>query len=452
MKITVNSDNIIRKWPRVEAYQNSTLRYTSPKDFPAYCATKLGAPKVIRTWVTLDEVWDYRTDTYNWDYDIGVNNYVDDKNHYTYDWGITVPLGQKFIEYLHSYCAAADEVLFNIRRYEREVTDGIVSLEKYEEVVEKVIEYYKQVEPKIGYIECSNEVELGSFGGLTMAEYYPLYQATYRAVRRLNAKYNYDIPLKVGGFAMSGCMGRWNIWHQFLKLMAADDSPEKMIDFYSMHDYNPNIWRIMDFTIRHEEAVRQLGLPEVPLFFNEYGNCGCTGVLTDSLKNASGNIAGMILSSHLPNTHVFPWCTFHNPKLQMSYTQFLDLGDGKYAPTPNGNAMIALHMLAENEVEIWENTEYKAVACADDEKITLLVTNPTDNPMEVDAEIRPLSGYKAKVTQYLCDSTHNNRVTGEPAEDFLPTSESWMKVDGRGSLNVKLTLEPRAFVFVKVEK
>ena len=55
------------------------------------------------------------------------------------------------------------------------------------------------------------------------AEYYPLYQATYRAVRRLNAKYNYDIPLKVGGFAMSGCMGRWNIWHQFLKLMAADE-------------------------------------------------------------------------------------------------------------------------------------------------------------------------------------------------------------------------------------
>ena len=74
MKITVNSDNIIRKWPRVEAYQNSTLRYTPPKDFPAYCATKLGAPKVIRTWVTLDEVWDYRTDTYNWDYDIGVDN------------------------------------------------------------------------------------------------------------------------------------------------------------------------------------------------------------------------------------------------------------------------------------------------------------------------------------------------------------------------------------------
>jgi hypothetical protein len=343
-------------------------------------------------------------------------------------------------------------VLFNIRRYEREVSDGIISLGKYEEVIEKTIEYYKNIEPKICYIECSNEVELRGFGGLTMEKYYPLYQATYRAVRRLNEKYNYAVPLKVGGFAMSGCVDRWNIWHQFLNLLAGDNSPEKKIDFYSMHDYNPSIWRIMDFTIRHEEAVRQLGLPKVPLFFDEYGNCGCTGVLTDSLKNASGNLAGLILSSHLENTFVFPWCTFHNPKLQMSYTQFLDLGNGRYAPTPNGNAMIALHMLAENEVEIWENTDYKAVACADDEKITLIVTNPSDTLMNVEAAIRPLNGYKTKVKQYLCDSTNNNCLTGDQVEDFAPTWEGYMSIDGSGTLNFKLELEPRAFIFIEIKK
>ena len=453
MKLTVNSNNILRKWPRMEAYQNSTLRYTPPKDFPAFCATKIGAPKIIRTWVTLDEVWDYRTDTYNWDYDIGVNNYVEDKNHYMYDWHITVPLGQKFIEYLHSYCEPAEEVMFNIRRFEREVADGLMTIEKYEEVVYNVIEYYKNIEPKICYIECSNEVELTSFGGITIDEYYPLYQATYRACRRLNAKYNYDIPLKVGGFGMSGGVARLNnIWYQFLQKLASDTDPDKMIDFYSMHSYAPTYWRVFEFAVKHKNIVKRLGLPDVPLFVDEFGTNRTTGVLEDSLKNASGNLAGMILASQLENTYIFPWCTFHNPKLQMSFTQFLDLGDGKYASTPNGNAMMALHWLAENEVEIWEYAESKAVACADDEKVTMIVTNPTDEPLEVDITINGLTGYKAKVTRYLCDANINNCVTGEPCEEYAPTFESWMRVDGSGALNMKFTIGARAFIFIRVDR
>lgn len=451
MKITVNSKNIIREWPRVEQYQNSTLRYTPPKDFPAYLASKIGRPKIIRTWVTLDEVWDYRTDAYNWNYPIGVNNYVGDKTHFGYDWGSTVPLGTDFIDYLVSYSEQADEVLFNLRRYEREVTDGIVPIEKYEEVVGRVVEHYKELCPSMKYIECCNEVELNSFGGLTMEQYYPLYRATCRAVKKLNDKHNYALPLTVGGYAMSGCIGRWNIWYQFLKLLAADDSPERMIGFYSMHDYNPNIWRLLDFTNRHEEACRRLGLPDAPLFINEYGVCGCTGVPTDSLKNGSGVIAGMILSSHFKNAHVFPWCTFHNPKTQLSYTEFVDLGEGRYAPTPNGNAIIALHMLAENEVEIWENTEYKAVATAGDGRVVVLVTNPSDSPMELEAEINDLDGYSAKVRHYLCDSQKNNRVTGEETDDFRPTFEGYVPVSASGTLKYKAELEPRAFMLTVIE-
>ncbi len=451
MKLTVNSANILRKWPRVEEYQNSTLRYTPPKSFPAYCASKIGRAKVIRTWVTLDEVWDYRTDEYHWNYPIGVNNYVGDKKHFNYDWSITVPLGTDFIDYLTAYCAEADEAIFNIRRYEREVTDGLIPLSKYEEVVEKVVGYYKELCPNIRYIECCNEVELNSFGGLTMPEYYELYKATCRAVRRLNASHRYELPLGVGGFAMSGCMSRWNIWQQFLRLLAADKSPDRMIDFYSAHDYNPNFWRIMDFAARHEELVKQLGLPDAPVFFNEYGIVGCTGKPEDSLKNASGVLNGMIMSSHLGNLHVFPWCTFHNPGYQISYTQFLDLGNDTFAPTPNGNAFIALHMLEENEVEIWENVEYKAVATAGNGKVAVLVTNPTDVPMDVDVDVNDLKGYVAHVKHYVCDSQKNNRVTGEPAVDFAPTFDGWLGLNTTGVLKYKLTLEPRAFVLTVIE-
>ena len=65
MNVTVETERVVRPWPRIERYQNSTLRYTPPADFPAFWASVNGRPRIIRTWITLDEVWDYRTD--EWD-------------------------------------------------------------------------------------------------------------------------------------------------------------------------------------------------------------------------------------------------------------------------------------------------------------------------------------------------------------------------------------------------
>ncbi len=448
MKITVDSGKVIRKWPRVEAYQNSTLRYSPPPDFPAYAASKIGKPKIMRCWVTLDEIWDYRTGEYEWDYAIGVNRYAEDKQHYRYDWCSTVPNGTHFQDYLTSHAAEAEEVLLNIRRYEREVSDGIITYEKYGEVVEAVVAHCKKLCPNIVYIECGNEVELGSFGAMTTEEYVKIYKITAAVVKKLNEQNQYSLPLKIGGYAMSGCMSRWNEWQDFLLAIAADPVP---IDFYSMHDYNPNIYRLLDFTNRHRETVERLGLPDVPLFINEYGVCGCTSVPTDSLKNASGVIAGMILGSHLKEAHPFPWCTFHNPKLQLSYTEFVRLDDGTYAPTPNGNAIIALHMLEENEIAIVQNTEYKAVATKGNGRIVLLFTNPSDEPLDLDITVIGEFSYKVKLTQYLCDSTHNNRVTGELVTDFVPTSCGYVSTTDRNHFGMKMTLEPRAFELLIIE-
>jgi len=255
-----------------------------------------------------------------------------------------------------------------------------------------------------------------------------LYKCAYRAVRKLNAKNNYSIPLEVGGFAMSGCISRWSMWQEFLELLAADNSPEKKVDFFSMHDYSPNMYRIMDFYIRHKNMVKKLNLPNVPLFINEYGTTHATEVLTENLQNASGIISGMIMGSHLENAFTFPWCTFHDPERQISLTQFVRLEGNKYAPTPNGNAITALHMMLENEVEIIEHTEYKAVATSGDGKIALLVTNPGETEIELEAELTGMSGYTVKMTQYLVDDTHNNRITGEPVTEFKPTKISRVPV------------------------
>lgn len=457
MKITVNAAKRLRRWPRVEEYQNSTLRYAPPPSFAEYCASVIGRPRIMRCWITLDEVWDYRTDEYFWDFRIGESRYEGDPNHYPYDGGVIVPSDTRYIDYLTTHAAQADELIFNIRRYEREVTDGVITLEKYEEVVERVLEYYKNICPKLVYVECCNEVELGSFGGLTMPEYYELYKRTYRAVGRLNAKYGYEKPMKVGGFAMSGCVSRWAMWEDFLRLMAADDSPDKLIDFYSMHDYSRDIFRLSDFYVRHNELVHRLGLPDVPLFINEYGTTGTTGVLTDSLKNASGIIAGLILSSRFENAHVFPWCTFHNPALQISFTQFLRLTDmngvptDAYAPTPCGNAVTALHMLKEDELEILEYTGYKAVATADpDGSVALLVTNMGEETAEYELTVNNLKGYSCEVEEYLVDSVNNNCVTGPAADSFAPTGCSRQKLT-RGALTLKFALEPHAFKLLKIK-
>ena len=226
MDFTVFRSQIVRTWPRIEKYQNSTLRYTPPKDFPEYWVKQNGRPKIIRVWVTLDEIWNCTDDTYDWNYQIGVDK-LGDKRYYPYDWPITRPSETHFEEYLTTYCAMAEEALLNVRRFEREISDGILSYDKYEEVVEKVIEHCCDLCPNIRYIEASNECEITNFGTLTVEEYMPLFCVVRRVVKRLNERRGWN--LLVGGPAMTGSYtlkGRWHAW-----MKALSELPDTSIDF-----------------------------------------------------------------------------------------------------------------------------------------------------------------------------------------------------------------------------
>lgn len=224
------------------------------------------AADIIRLFVTLDEVWDYRTNEYHWNYLIGENRYVGDNKHYEYDWPLTEvsPFQVHEEDYLRSHAAHAKTVMLNIRRYEREVIEGIITLETYEKVFEKVVEYYKEHIANIVYIECCNEVEIPRFGGLRMEEYYPLYQCASRAIARLNAKHSYEQPLQIGGFGMSAGMSNWKYWDAFMRLLAKDE--KRKIDYYSMHEYHGNPCRILEFYIRHEELRKEFNLPRMILY------------------------------------------------------------------------------------------------------------------------------------------------------------------------------------------
>lgn len=60
MEIKVDTRRVMRQWPHVEKYHNTTLRYTPDGRFPAVFERTVGKPEIIRLFVTLDEVWECR--------------------------------------------------------------------------------------------------------------------------------------------------------------------------------------------------------------------------------------------------------------------------------------------------------------------------------------------------------------------------------------------------------
>ncbi|MGX8709749.1 MAG: hypothetical protein ACQGTM_05805 [bacterium] len=453
MEIKVDANRVMREWPHVEKYHNTTLRYTPDKRFPEAMEAYIGRPEMIRLFITLDEVWDYRDNTYHWNYLIGENRYQDDPNHYHYDWPLTVPspLGVHVEEYLTSHAACADTVLLNIRRYEREVTDGLVSFDQYEEVFKKVVEHYKALCPNIVYIECCNEVEIPNFGELTMPEFYNLYKRAYRAIDQLNAEHSYETPLLVGGFGMSAGMTNWKYWDEFLEILAKDK--DRKIDFYSMHEYHTNPGRILQFYVRHEAKIKELNLPDLPLLMTEYGlrtGVGDAG-RPNNLQNASGEIAGMILGSYCKNLKMFPWCSFHNPNQQLGRTMFVLNDQNQYVPTPSGHVMKMLHMLGDRELLIEGYVNDNCVATMDRQgAIQILAANPGAQINDYDLEIFGLKEGTYLLTEYYVDGQHNNWISDHSLTGLSVTGSKSVAVKDRLKESIRMMND--SFCLFTIEK
>ena len=453
MEIKVDTRRVMRQWPHVEKYHNTTLRYTPDGRFPAVFERTVGKPQIIRLFVTLDEVWDYRDDSYHWDALIGENRYENDANHYHYDWPLTVPspLGVHMQEYITSHAAHAETVLLNLRRYEREVTDGLVSLEQYQQVVKNVVRHFKQLYPNIVYIECCNEVEIPNFGALTMPQFYKLYQCTYHAVSELNQENNYEIPLQVGCFGMSAGMTNWKYWDEFLEILARDG--ERKIDFYSMHEYHTNPGRILQFYVRHEAKCRALGLPQLPLLMTEYGlrtGVGDAG-RPNNLQNASGEIAGMILGSYCTGLKMFPWCSFHNPNQQLGRTMFVLNEQNEYVPTPSGHVMRMFHLLGDRELLIEGYVEDNCVATTDQSgAVQLLAANPGKAANQYDLLLVGLAPGNYCLTEYYVDEHHNNWITDHSLTALTATKTQVVQV--QDALNETICMAGDSFCLFTVEK
>lgn len=453
MELKINNTNRLRRWTRIEKYQNSTLRYPPKGDFPPLWQEVIGRPKIIRCTIKMDDVWDYRTDEYFWDYEIGRNRYKDDLSKITHDRGefeySESPRGVSYTEYLTSYTQYADETNFMFRRYERAVVEGHISVEKYGEVLETILEHYKELCPNIKYIEI-NEPNCPSFGELTMFEFYPLYKCLYTAVNHLNEKHDYDIPLLAGGPCIAGGVDCWHEWEEFMRLYQLDKDPKKRIDFYVFHDYERDVWREETFYRKHMELIQKMGMPDLPIFLNEYGVFLPTPDDFDSLVNASGTLAGMLLESSHENLFIFPWCTFHDPVIQHSHTHFIRDEEGNYIPTPCGHAMKALSMLDGEELDLGEKARGKAVAVTDGKKIRVLVTNYGEQQEAVNLKFENLPFRSLQVTEYRVDKTHNNYFTDASHRAFEITNKEVVPV-GNETAAFTTELSPYSFALWEFE-
>lgn len=437
MKVQVDTQKVLGTYSDPTRWMNSTLRYVPPVDFPEFLEKRLGKPDIMRVWITLDEYYDYRTDTTYPDFEIGTMRYPVEQLHYPYDMRLIVPApsGTRFKDYLTCHSRHAKTLLLNVRRYEREVSDGIITYDQYERLFSKAVEFCKSLAPNIRYIECCNEVDIANFGLLTAEEYVKIYLRAHHAIHELNKKHNYEIPLEIGGLGMAHPLENFPLMAGVMERLKESEIGDDPMAFYSYHMYNApadrslfngghpektgrsGLEKLKTIFDQHYALIKRLNLPDKPVFLDELGRARATGLDGDSAYNAAGLISYLIAFScgEYGKAYPFPWCSFHNPNLQMSYTQYLHR-DGTYVATPNGIAIEMLHSLEGDRLATqvsqmeWADKRYCAVAVKNGDEVAVLATNPTVDSMPLFLELTGLTDGDYRVEVYSCNLVANNIV------------------------------------------
>ncbi|MBO5869071.1 MAG: hypothetical protein J6Q54_09195 [Oscillospiraceae bacterium] len=461
MRVQVDTKKCLGAYEDPTRWMNSTLRYVPPVDFPEFLEERLGKPEIMRVWITLDEYYDYRTDTTYPDFEIGTMRYPVEELHYPYDMRIIVPAptGTRFKDYLTCHSRHAKYLLLNVRRYEREVSDGIITYDQYEELFTKAVEFCKELAPNIRYIECCNEIDIANFGLLNAQEYVKIYLRAFHAIQELNKKHNYEIPLELGGFGMAHPLENFPLMEQVMALLKESPIGEAPMAFYSYHMYNApadrslvrgghpektglsGLEKLHTIFRQHYDLVERLGLPNKPVFLNELGRARATGMDGDSAYNAAGLINYLIAFScgEFGRALPFPWCTFHNPELQMSYTQYLHRKDSNtFVATPNGIAIEMLHSMQGQRLESrvsemeWKDKDFCALAVQDGDSYAVLTTNPTVDSMPMFLELEGLKDGTYQLLIYRLSLVDNNLANkkGKGTGKLTLSEELTVQVEG----------------------
>jgi len=461
--VTVDCAEVVGTRAYPERYLNNSILHAPPLALADRMVKEYGRPKIIRCWLQMGKMWDRNTDTYDFNFKIPRRVYQDkhraDKPDGT---AMTnrVMTSENFEAYLDAFSRNSEEVLLNIRGdFEREVISGKIPLDTWEKVFEKSLRHYKQRCPNLRYVEALNEPE--AFAGASCEQYYPFYQAAYRAVGKLNGELKPAIPLLVGGPCT--CSINKKYIDQFLDFYAKDTDPRKRLDFLSFHDYSsirtPSVYSTLEDYFR--ERFLKIGLPgNLPIFMTEVGVGG--GLPTpDPERNrmqAAAQTTYVYHARHSANLHVFPWVLFHN-RNQLCFAQFTQ----DLTMTPFGAAVKAWSLHKDKEIgaaatPAATNLGVYTMASLDDTGAAIQVWNyqampdkkhPEPGPSAVArVAVRNLPAKwaqaKLRVRQYLIDSAHSNCFAEDKEGGGQLQQVGSVKVEAKDLEKLTVNLEPNA--------
>jgi|GEM_PF-798821 len=414
-KVTVDASRTLGPRREIERYiNNSILMRSPPPELAKVIEKEYGRARIVRCWVCLDDAWDIKTDVYNLNYPIKNRVKGPDADFEMPD----IP----FETYLTAFASISDEVLLNVRRMERHVVEGRMTMAQWKEVCKAAIRRYKTVCPNLRYIEALNEFHLSAFGDLNTKEYYAFYRTFYQIVNELNAEMKPALPLLVGGPATTGRPPDSHL-REFVALYAEDADPDKRLDFLSYHYYGDEKWsEAAEFEKRMTDLLDAHQIPsDIPMFWDEMGFTGSPWKVLPVARElnrlqASCVTAFQYFSRKNRKLHVLPWVTFHSPS-QTALTQFVYAPDGSLRMTPFGMAVKCWGMQKRGEVAA-ESTGLRedggglgSMGSADEGGAAVLLWNHQHLACEVDLDVAGLPeglGKGWRVRRYLVDSRHSN--------------------------------------------
>lgn len=418
--IYVNCDENIPKPLVLGNYYNTSLRNAPPNEVLDRMEKEYGKAKIIRCWLFLDDMWDYRTEEYRFNFKIGKDYYVGDtiKFHGQSPNPSAVSYESEIFyeDYLSSVSQHCDEIMLNVMRYIKEIQQQTISIEEWKEVVKTGLMHYKIKFPKIRYIEVLNESKVPHFGGVPYDEYYTYYRVVNNAVNEINRELNPELPLLIGGNANHYPKGLTEFFDDF----ATDSSRSKRIDFISLHEYGAADIP-MKFKGIEDEVKSMLDdfniEKRIPIFVTELGFKGLpTTDIKDNLKQAAFITSAIFFNRHAKQMKLFPWVLYHTP-MQLSHVQF----DTKNRMTPFGASLKMLNYHKKREVKTFfganskDGKGLKILATKDQKSIAIQVWNYEGKEGSVRVNLKQLdqviNSTKVKIRKFLIDSDHSNVLT-----------------------------------------
>ena len=453
----IDASKYFRRFPRMPEGRNTSIQKAPAPVLAEVSERELGRPKITKCWLNMDEMWDYRTRKFVYDFPIGVHKYDGIKEKHGETWGGVAETRIPFPEYLKAFGKHSDEVMLTIRRYERDILDGKlgVTMDDWREMFKIAVVHYRSICPNLRYIEVCNEYALKGFIGCNDKEYYMFYKTAYEAVNQANK----ELGLKgkdrvlVGGPAVTGDIVKKI--DLFCENFSKDDSKEKCLDFVSWHEYS----QPYQATALREGVIQAIlkkhGLEhELPMFVTEHDPVHPKvgpGSYHVNLINAAGLVKSLYFTDvYSPNITLMPWVLYHHQKIQTCFMWFFgpnepDTKAEELHMFASGCSMKLLSMHREWEIAVDNSLDRDEIVLAsiDHQALAVHTVNYNSNARDVQVSVDNLDkvftseGVRTiRYEKYLIDTNHCNAVTDPTHLDGLQVLEKGSLVSANGKITL----------------